>query len=186
MLISKDELTTKKGVELIPLECLQCGKTHYRPKNMILRILKGKTVGPKKGCYCSHECKFAARYKKLVVCCGNCNKELLINPSVLRHSKSGKAFCDKSCAAIYNNTHKTHGIRRSKLEIWLEQKLSETYPNLEIHYNRKDTIVIDWNDLNQAYHMFKLYFQNTNIKFILNQQFYTILKKTLNLIDIKL
>ena len=28
--------------------------------------------------------------------------------------------------------------------------------------------------------------ENINIKFILNQQFYTILKKTLNLIDIKL
>lgn len=35
-------------------------------------------------------------------------------------------------------------------------------------YNRKDTIVIDWNDLNQAYHMFKIYFQNTPIDTILN------------------
>ena len=140
MLISKDELKNKKWSEPIPLECLQCERTHYRTKNVILRILKGKSVSPQKGCYCSHECKFAARCKKLVVCCGNCNKELLINPYVLRNSKSGKAFCDKSCAAIYNNTHKTHGVRRSKLEVWLEQKLSETYPNLEVHYNRKDSI----------------------------------------------
>ena len=32
------------------------------------------------------------------------------------------------------------GIRRSKLEAWLEIKLIEQYPNFEIQFNRKDAI----------------------------------------------
>lgn len=54
--------------------------------------------------------------------------------------KSINAFCSLSCAAKYNNAHKTHGTRRSKLEVYLETKLKEKYPNLEIHFNRKDAI----------------------------------------------
>ena len=45
-----------------------------------------------------------------------------------------------SCAGTYNNTHKTHGTRRSKLEVWIEEQLTKLYPNLEIHFNQKDTI----------------------------------------------
>jgi hypothetical protein len=61
-----------------------------------------------------------------------------------REFKLGKTaynfFCSSSCAAIYNNTHKTTGNRKSKLEYYLEKELTLFYPNLEIHYNRKDTI----------------------------------------------
>jgi hypothetical protein len=45
-----------------------------------------------------------------------------------------------SCSGTYNNTHKTHGTRRSKLEVWLEQQLIALYPSLEFHFNRKDAI----------------------------------------------
>jgi len=54
--------------------------------------------------------------------------------------KTNNHFCSRSCAATYNNTHKNTGTKISKLEIWLQTKLTEQYPNLEIHYNRKDTI----------------------------------------------
>jgi hypothetical protein len=49
-------------------------------------------------------------------------------------------FCSRSCAAKYNNANKIHGYRRSKLEIFAEQKLIEKFPTLEIHFNRKDAI----------------------------------------------
>ena len=49
-------------------------------------------------------------------------------------------FCSRSCAAIYNNTHKTKGTRRSKLEQYIEQYLTSKYPDLVISYNKKDTI----------------------------------------------
>lgn len=59
------------------------------------------------------------------------------------HSKKGKSynyFCTHSCAATYNNTHKTKGNRKSKLEFYLEKELPLLYPNLEFHFNRKDAI----------------------------------------------
>ena len=55
-------------------------------------------------------------------------------------NKRGNIFCSRSCAATYNNTHKIKGTRISKLEIWLSQKLPILFPNLEFHFNRKDTI----------------------------------------------
>lgn len=49
-------------------------------------------------------------------------------------------FCSRSCAATYNNTHKTTGCRKSKLEVYLEKVLTKLYSNTEIHFNRKDAI----------------------------------------------
>ena len=49
-------------------------------------------------------------------------------------------FCNRSCAATYNNRNKTTGTRRSKLEKWLEEQLTELYKDLDIHFNRKDAI----------------------------------------------
>ncbi len=45
-----------------------------------------------------------------------------------------------SCAATYNNTHKTKGCRRSKLEVWIEEQLKSKYINLIMDFNKKDVI----------------------------------------------
>lgn len=50
------------------------------------------------------------------------------------------SFCNQSCAASYHNTHKTTGIRVSRLEKWISEKLTILYPLLDIQYNRKDAI----------------------------------------------
>jgi hypothetical protein len=52
----------------------------------------------------------------------------------------GNHYCSNSCNAIYCNTHKTHGTRRSKLEVYLEKELQLLYPTYDFHFNRKDTI----------------------------------------------
>jgi hypothetical protein len=65
--------------------------------------------------------------------CKQCNVLIDVND----HKRS---FCSSSCAATYNNTHKTQGYRRSKLEVWLEDQLKLMYPDLEIHFNHKDII----------------------------------------------
>lgn len=49
-------------------------------------------------------------------------------------------FCSRSCAATYNNKHKKHGTRRSKLEVWLEQELTKLYPELVFQFNSKEAI----------------------------------------------
>lgn len=70
--------------------------------------------------------------------CRTCGKRIRVD---LSHSKKHKnAFCSQSCAATYNNTHRTSGCRRSKLEIWLEEQLPIFYPNLEFHFNKKEAI----------------------------------------------
>jgi very-short-patch-repair endonuclease len=90
--------------------------------------------------YCSKECRNTGtnRNDSVNVTCKNCNVEFKKGYYAVKHHPNH--FCTKSCAAKYNNTHKTHGTRRSKLEVWLEEQLSLNYPNLEIHFNRKDTI----------------------------------------------
>lgn len=74
----------------------------------------------------------------LALVCKQCGKNITRKPSQAK--KVQNVFCDQSCAAIYNNAHKKHGTRRSKIEVWIEQKLIERYPKLTIHANRRDAI----------------------------------------------
>lgn len=85
--------------------------------------------------FCSNKCRFKAQETvRENIKCVTCNKQFV--DILIRKRK----FCSKSCATLYNNTHKKHGSRRSKLEIWIEKSLTSMYPNLEIHFNRKDAI----------------------------------------------
>lgn len=91
--------------------------------------------------FCSVEC-YLKHYPriKIIKPCRNCGKMVSRSPNACNNNKSKNLFCNHSCAATYNNKHKTHGCRRSKFEIWLEIKLRELYPNLEIIFNGKETI----------------------------------------------
>ena len=55
----------------------------------------------------------------------------------MRDSKSGNSFCCKSCAATFNNRNKTHGTRRSKLEVFIESQLRSQFPTLDFETNSK-------------------------------------------------
>ena len=92
--------------------------------------------------YCSPECRFAARGRSKILSekCANCGKIFKPTTKKDKRCKSINRFCCHSCAAKYNNKHKTTGNRRSKLERWLEEKLSILYPNLEIKYCDKTAI----------------------------------------------
>lgn len=88
---------------------------------------------------------FEEEYAKNPFVCKHCNKEIPYEKAKLRKAdrkyyKFTNTFCGSSCAASYNNAHKTHGNRRSKLEAYIEEQLTVLYPNLEMHFNRKDTI----------------------------------------------
>lgn len=87
---------------------------------------------------CSRECSSKHYTKSQEVQCKQCLKTFIKMQNQIKQSPNH--FCSRSCAAIYNNQHKTRGIRRSKLEIWIEEQLKLLYPNLEIHYARKDAI----------------------------------------------
>lgn len=107
-----------------------------------MRVLNGSTRHT--GEFCSVKCRnvhIAEINREFPVSnlfCVNCNASFTRKQSQLKKSKN--LFCSQSCAATYNNTNKTYGVRRSKLEICLEKKLLEHYPNLKFQFNKKDII----------------------------------------------
>lgn len=94
--------------------------------------------------FCSRECRLLSKGHNptpTIFQCAFCGKEIVRDSHHIdKRSKSTRRFCNASCAASYNNTHKTTGTRRSKLEKWLENKLTTLYPTLEIKYCDKSAI----------------------------------------------
>lgn len=102
MLISKIELDSKKSRDLIPLECFHCGKTHYRTKNIIFRILHGRLKGTNKGCYCSKKCYNDNKKISKFYNCKQCGNKVERTPSQIGKN----VFCSKSCSAKFYNKNK--------------------------------------------------------------------------------
>ena len=87
--------------------------------------------------FCSKKCYYDYLKRDSKVKCKNCNKECFKSPKEQLKTKNN--FCSKSCSATYNNKNKTHGIRVSKLEKFLQENLSKKY-SYKFHFNRKDAI----------------------------------------------
>jgi hypothetical protein len=135
-LFTEEKLILAKSNDLLPCECYFCHKTYYQCKHEIQAVLNPNHN--KKGKYCSKKCQSLSQITKVKVVCKNCNSEF--EKYYNKAKKSSNHFCSQSCAATYNNKHKTNGYRRSKLEKYLELELIKLYPDLEFHFNRKDTI----------------------------------------------
>lgn len=134
-LYTPTEFSKSKIQDILPCKCYVCNKTFYIQKKQIVAHLRGSKD---KCMYCSQKCSQSTKIRKQKVHCTQCNSEFeKLNKEI---KKTKKHFCSKSCAATYNNTHKQHGARRSKLEIYLEKQLTSLYPNLQIDFNKKDTI----------------------------------------------
>ncbi len=129
----KEEYEKASGQDLILCVCSLCEKEFKKQK----RSLRNK-IKKYKNLYCSFECSCKDRVTSVLFKCSQCSKEFHRKASQIERSKNH--FCSQSCSATYNNVHKTKGNRRSKLEVWLEQKLPSLCPNLEFHFNRKDAI----------------------------------------------
>jgi len=135
-LYSDEEYNQAKGMDKLPCQCYVCKETFYKDKRFITAYLNGSRKNKIK--FCSRKCQNNRGNNKIKCKCSNCGKEAYRDLSQVKKYKN--QFCSQSCAATYNNKHKTHGTRRSKLEAWLEGQLSTLYPDLEIHYNQKDAI----------------------------------------------
>lgn len=118
------------------LKCQQCQKDFFRSTSKANAAIK---LGYKSQC-CSLECKRLLANKRVSIPCAQCSTICIKEQSELRKSKSGLSFCCHSCSALYTNSHKTIGTRISKLELWLQTKLTELYPKLTILYNDRLTI----------------------------------------------
>lgn len=78
------------------------------------------------------------RHDSIFIICEQCSKtrkKLANQIADTRHN-----FCSQSCAATYQNTHKKTGIRRSKIEVWLENQIRTNYPKLLLICNDRKAI----------------------------------------------
>lgn len=134
--ISKDFdiLSGFKKTEEVRLECSVCKKEFKSKKNLIYESKRFGSLS----ITCSRECyNLFAGYSQKVEC-KSCNKEFIKRTCQMKKTKGN--FCSKSCAATFNNTHKIHGTRRSKLEVWLEEKLKSKYGESFFEFNQKSAI----------------------------------------------
>jgi len=137
-LFTEEEFENAKSRQLLPCKCEYCGERFYKTKHELQYCIKNsKTI------CCSNKCSgklFSKLNPKIQIqlTCAYCGKETFKSKYELRDSKHH--FCSQSCVAKYINAHKTSGYRRSKLEIYLETKLTEMFPNLEILYNDRTTL----------------------------------------------
>lgn len=134
-LYSQTEFDSARSTAYLPLKCSSCSKKFYKQKRVI-REAMNKRKGSAK--YCSQQCYGLETKTKQEISCKTCGKSFMKLPNQIKKTKNH--FCSHPCATTYNNTHKTHGTRRSKLEVWLEERLPSLYPSLEFHFNRKDAI----------------------------------------------
>jgi very-short-patch-repair endonuclease len=81
---------------------------------------------------------FEKMVKTVEMTCANCGE--LFERAARFAGEDRNYFCGSACSATYNNKQREVGHTRSKLELWIEPRLKEDYPNLDIHFNRKDAI----------------------------------------------
>lgn len=126
----------------VKLQCDRCGQHFERLRTRV----EDPRVKHREHNFCSKECYELFRQGSVELRCTQCLKAFTRKQFAItanrksRNTKSDNVFCSKSCAATYNNLHKTTGTRRSKLEVWLEEQLRTRYPDLEILFNAKEAI----------------------------------------------
>ena len=126
-----------KSKDDIILKCKNCNNEFVLKKHRIQDSIK-KGSDPS---FCSRKCHGEHRTitQNETLQCTQCGRHFKKKKSHIK--RSANHFCSRSCAATYNNTHKTTGTRRSKLEAYLEEQLQVLFPELEILFN--DKIVIN-------------------------------------------
>ena len=134
---TNEEFNKAKSREKLPLRCKNCDKTFFVLKHHIQKSIRGNNLSSKRD-FCNHHCHRLFENPPIFVHCDQCGKSLKKTQAEINSTKHN--FCSKSCSCTYHNQHKIKGTRCSKLEKWLAIKLVEIYPNLEFHFNRKDTI----------------------------------------------
>ena len=135
----------------IEIECCYCKKLFMKSIGMYNLCIKRNQTNH----YCSPRCKHDhAKLKSgrgSLFICKECGNTFTKNDTI-------QIFCGKRCAAIFNSRNKKYGTRRSKIEVWLETKLSNKYINHKILFNSKEKIKSELD----------IYFPNINLAFEIN------------------
>lgn len=135
-LYSKEDFDASKTFDKLPLQCKQCGNAFTITKKRIKSALNPNKSD--KGDYCSYDCSNTSLRRVILTECKECGTQVQRKRSQFKLHKN--SFCSRSCNVSYSNKHKIYGIRRSKIELWLEEQLSQRYPSFNIQFNQADAI----------------------------------------------
>lgn len=108
--------------------------------------------------------------KKVYVTCKNCNIVFLkLYNEAKRYTNN---YCTRSCAAIYNNKHRTHGGNVSKLELYLQKELI-TQNNKGSYLLHNNKLLLDFNNrlMCNGYEL-DIYIPNLKLAFEINGIFH--------------
>lgn len=119
------------------VDCKKCGNQTIKTNGRYNEAIKNGW-----NFFCSIKCRYAYQEKGQECFCAYCSQSIKKTPAQIRQTKAN-VFCSKSCAARYNNGHKSNGTRRSKLECYLEQQLSLKFPGLQFLCNTKKPIGLE-------------------------------------------
>jgi hypothetical protein len=160
---TESEFDIATSTSLLSCFCYNCNAPFNVMKKNVVQELNNKRGRIK---FCSKNCFDFYQTNQITILCTNCNTQFTKKPSKIKTNN----FCSRSCAATYNNKHKTNGYRRSKLEKYLEIELIKLYPDLEILFNNKDIINSELDiyipslklafELNGIFHYEPIYGQN--------------------------
>ena len=106
-----------------------------------ISILFGKNAWNSLLSYCELPLVMRTPAKTEVIClveCKTCKKKF--NKKAREIEKTNNNFCSHSCSAVHTNKNKTTGTRVSKLEKYVQLKLTELFPSLDVKYNNVDCI----------------------------------------------
>jgi len=134
-LYTQKEFNNSKANELLKLQCYHCKSSFLKEKKRIkseMKLQKGECR------YCSHDCYYQFKTKIQEVTCTNCSSTFEKQLNQIKRSKNH--FCSRSCSTSFNNKNKTFGTRRSKLEAYIEEQMTELYPDLDLVFNGKEAI----------------------------------------------
>ncbi len=139
MLISTTAFEEARSRALIPIQCPICKETFHLAKHHMQINLKRK-INPTCSRSCRNRMIAPRRHKVPCTQCGDVMEKT--DREIEGHKKKGLVnhFCSSSCFGTYNNSNRTHGYRRSKLEAWMEEALKRRYPGLEVECNGKRAI----------------------------------------------
>lgn len=95
--------------------------------------------------YCSRACvdlhrPRLRRASETVAWCEHCGREFAVLARDLRKrtSRGKHIYCSNACSRARLKVH-----RRSKLEVWLQERLTETHPSIDVRYNDRKVVGVE-------------------------------------------
>lgn len=108
LLFSLSQLEScKYNEKILPVRCIHCGKIFLISKRQYNRFISHKCTDALKFCCKQCEISFNKQHcTSIAKPCQQCGK--LVTKAVSEAKRHPNFFCNRSCAAKYNNAHRTH------------------------------------------------------------------------------